>query len=107
MLANRRIQPSQLRSKIAELVKEIYGESVPGASLRQYTETWLATKRPEIGAETHALYKIATAKLVEFLGPDAERDISEISRQHLSAFHNHLLAQVRPSTVNSQFVYIR
>jgi hypothetical protein len=47
LVAQRRLKPQRVRETLAELYREIYGESVPTATLRNYVADWLATKEHE------------------------------------------------------------
>ena len=45
MVAQRKIKPQKVRETLSQLYQEIYGQTVPTATLRQYTEDWLKITR--------------------------------------------------------------
>jgi integrase len=98
--AQKRGNPQQVREAFASLYREFYGEDLPSATVRNYAERWLATKRPETSIATRVIYEKATAKLLDFLGPDADREIALISRDKIVRFRNELVRSLAPATVN-------
>jgi thioesterase domain-containing protein len=95
------------RITLSELYRQVYGEVVPTATVRQYVEIWLAVKEHETATATYAAYQKSTAKFLAFLGMDAERDIAEIRQAHISGFRNSLAKKVTPGTVNFDLRCIR
>src|SRR5271165_6221417 len=47
-LAQRKVKPHRVRETIAELCRQVYGEEVPTATVRQFVKDWLAVKEPEV-----------------------------------------------------------
>jgi integrase len=95
------------REILSELYREVYGETLPCATVRQYVEDWLAVKKPETKPGTYAVYQKSTAKFLAFLGPDTERDITEIRPAHITGFRNSLTKKVSPVTANLDLVCIK
>src|SRR5260370_6786691 len=98
-MAQGKLKRHKARQKTLELLEKLYGESAPTATVREYIEDWLSGKKGTADA-TYRTYQKSTAKFLAFLGPDAERDITEMSRTHISIFSNSLSKQVAPRTVN-------
>ena len=71
-VGQRKLPSRTIRETLAELYREIYGEAVPIATIRQYIDGWIKTKKPEVSAATLAFYQKSTTKFLEFLGPSAE-----------------------------------
>jgi len=99
-MAQRKLKPHKALETLSEIIREAYGETVPTATVRKYSEDWLANKKPETTSGTYAAYQKSTAKALAFLGPDAERDIAEIRPAHIAGFRNSLAKKVAPGTVN-------
>jgi integrase len=76
------------------------GHRVSRTSLRNFIDTWLAVKKPETAARTHAFYSEAAARLLAFLGDKADGPISDIVKADLVAYRNHLASRVSPRTTN-------
>ncbi len=106
-MAQRKLKPHKARETLSELYREVYGETLPSATVRQYVEDWLAVKKPETKTGTYAVYQKSTAKFLAFLGPDAERDIAEIRQAHIKGFRNSLTKKVSPVTANFDLVCIK
>src|SRR5258708_7873417 len=98
-MAQRKLKPHKARETLAELYREVYGEALPSATVRQYIEDWLGVKK-RLRPGTYAAYQKSTAKFLAFLGPDAERDIAEIRPAHITGFRNSLAKKVSPVTAN-------
>jgi integrase len=107
LVAQRKIKPQKVRETLSQLYSEIYGQTVPTATLREYVEDWLKIKEPETAPATLAGYRKSTTKFVAYLGTDADRDISEISRTHIAEFRNALAKKVSPGTVNVDLKTLR
>jgi integrase len=107
LVAQRKIKPQKVRETLSQLYQEIYGQTVPAATLRQYVEDWLKIKEPETAPATLAGYRKSTAKFLIYLGPAADRDISEITRTHIADFRNALAKKISPGTVNFDLKTLR
>ena len=99
-VAQKKLKPHKVRETLSELYRQVYGEVVPTATVRQYIENWLGVKKPETKTGTYVAYQKSTAKFLAVLGPDAERDIAEIRPAHIAGFRNSLARKVAPGTVN-------
>ena len=109
MVAQRKVKRAKFRETMVELYREVYGETLPSTTVRQYVKDWLATKKPSATAEaTYAAYNKSMAKFLAYLGTEADRDIAEIGRVHISGFSNWLVAKkIAPGTVNSDLSRVR
>jgi hypothetical protein len=47
LVAQRKIKPQKIRETLSQLYQDIYGQTVPVATLRQYVDDWLKVKEPE------------------------------------------------------------
>ena len=57
-----------MRETLAELYREIYGETLPVATVRKFVADWLQTKEPEVSVGTLAFYKKSIAKFLPVFG---------------------------------------
>jgi integrase len=107
LVAQRKIKPQKVRETLSQLYQDIYGQTVPAATLRQYVDDWLKVKEPETAPATIAGYRKSTTKFPGYLGANAERDISEITRTHIADFRNALAKKISPGTVNFDLKTLR
>lgn len=100
LLAQRKLKSNRVRETIADLFRQVYGEDVPTASVRQFSSDWLAVKEPEVSPFTLVTYKKSIAKFLAYLGAAADSEISGIRKATITGFRNELLQMVSPRTVN-------
>ena len=100
MVAQRKLKPRRVRETLSELYRQIYGETVPDASVKEYAKNWLEIKGVERKPSTIESYEKSIEKFLEFLGHDEELDISLLTKKHIAAFRNNLAQKVSPGTVN-------
>ncbi|MDQ3624436.1 MAG: tyrosine-type recombinase/integrase [Verrucomicrobiota bacterium] len=105
--ANKRRTARQVREVIAALHKEITGDELPTHSFREFADSWLDRKAPEVGPSTLAFYRKAVSKFTAFLGPRADMDVSEITSDDVVAFRNHGAKTLAPKTVNHDLKALR
>jgi hypothetical protein len=72
-VGQRKVPPRTVRETLAELYREIYGEALPVATIRQFVRGWLKTKQPEVAPATLAVYQKSVTKFLDFLGPSASK----------------------------------
>ena len=105
--ARRKRTALQVRRVITQLHQEITGEEVSQTSLRNFLDTWLERKAPEIAPSTEAFYRNAAAKFIGFMGPMADADVTEVTREHITRFRNEEGKRWAPKTVNHQVKFLR
>jgi integrase len=97
----------QVRRVIADLYRDITREDLPFVSVRSFVRDWLARKRPETSSATHVFYTSATRKFLTFLGADADRELSDITADHVLRFRNFQATTLSSKTVNNGLKCIR
>jgi integrase len=107
LVAQHKLKPQKVRETLSQLYSEVYGQTVPAATLRQFVEGWLKIKEPETAPATLAGYRKSTTKFLAYLGTTADRDISEITRTHIADFRNALTKKISPGTVNFDLKALR
>ena len=90
----------QVREVIADMHERITGEKLPSITLAVFIESWLAGKRVTTAPATLAFYTTAVSKFLAFLGDEKDREISEITREHITRFRNEEAKTLAPKTVN-------
>lgn len=105
--ANKRRTARQVRDVIASLHKEITGDDLPSHSLREFSESWLTRKAPEVAPGTLAFYRGAVAKFTAFLGTKADAELAEITSEDVVSFRNHEAKTLAPKTVNHDLKCLR
>jgi hypothetical protein len=87
-----RLSVDAAREVIARGVADVFTaanvESMPGASICSWCETWLQSKAIEAEQSTHLRYKIIVERFVEFLGPKAKRDLSTLAASDIARFRD-------------------
>jgi len=106
-VGRRKLAPRTVRESLAELYREIYGETLPVATVRKFVADWLQTKEPEVSAGTLAFYKKSIAKFLEFLGTAADLDLASMTRTTVLEFRNHIAKRNSPVTTNADLKAIK
>ncbi|HWL54346.1 MAG TPA: site-specific integrase [Chthoniobacteraceae bacterium] len=78
----------QIRSVLSELSEMVTGEGLKVVSFGGYVKDWLERKTHEVSDSTKVSYEDALQSFVVFLGPKAEREISDITETEVVAFRN-------------------
>jgi hypothetical protein len=66
LVAQRRLKSQRVRETLAELYRQIYGESVPTATLRDYVTDWLAIKEHEAARASIVAYRKSADKFIAY-----------------------------------------
>lgn len=92
----------KVRKVIEDLHKRISGMELPSITLRGYVTRWLGAKEHGTAASTQGFYQGSTAKFLEFLGPEADANLQDITREHLDRFRSQQAGErkLAPKTVN-------
>jgi integrase len=105
--ANKKRSARHVRDVIAALHKEITGTDLPAHSFRQYSESWLARKKPEVAPGTLGFYQGAVKKFTDFLGAKADAEVAELTSDDVVSFRNHEAKTLAPKTVNHDLKCLR
>jgi integrase len=105
--ARRKRTALQVRRVNTQLHQEVTGEELSQTSLSNFLDAWLERKAPEIAPSTEAFYRNAAAKFIRFMGPLADADVMEITREHITRFRNEEAKRWAPKTVNHQVKFLR
>jgi integrase len=99
-LAQRKVKAHRVREITNELIREFYGEEVPSATVREFSQSWLAMKAVAVSPGTLEAYRKTVSKFIAFLGPAAEVDISLIRKATITAFRTDVASTVSSTTAN-------
>ena len=105
--ARKRRTAIQARRVIAALHSELTGEGLPTHSVRDFFVSWVEAKGPETAPATIRFYENAKRKFLAFLGDDANRDIGEITREHILQFRAHEAKLLAAKSVNHSIKFLR
>jgi integrase len=105
--ARRKQTARQVRRVIASLRREITGQDATSPSLNTFIDSWLARKTPETAPGTVAFYRNALGKFTKFLGTKAESEITEITRDEITAFRNAQAQGLAAKTVNHSIKIVK
>jgi integrase len=99
-IAQHKLKPAKFRQTLVELYHQVYGATVPTATVRQFATDWLKAKKAETVSRTWDSYEKSIKKFLTHLGTDAELDISLLTKAHITAFRNAITSKVSAGTVN-------
>jgi len=105
--AQKKKSAQHIRSVFTNLFREVYGESMPVATLRKFIDTWLAQKKPETSPATYLAYQKTTDSFLEAMEEKAEKDMSEVTRVDIISFRNDLGEHLSATTVNRYIKILR
>jgi integrase len=107
MTAQRQKNALHVRASFALLFQESYQETMAIATVREFGKTWLAMKGGETSPGTMESYRKTIQTFVAFLGPKADRDLAEVTRNDLIGFRNQLAESLSPASVNRYIQTLR
>jgi hypothetical protein len=84
---------NRVRNTFADFYREHFGIDLPFASVRTYSENWLAARKAETSIATHSRYEKTIQRFLESLGEAAETDLNEITKAQVTAFRDSCLAR--------------
>ena len=105
--AQRQKSAQHIRKVFGDLYRDFYGEGMPSATVRAYSEQWLEQKRPETAESSHAAYKKTISVFLDFLAERADRDLAYLTRSDIMRFRNELAKRLGADTVNRYVKIVR
>ncbi|HEY5895705.1 MAG TPA: tyrosine-type recombinase/integrase [Chthoniobacterales bacterium] len=92
---------------MADVCKDLTGESIGPTSVRAFCDTWLAEKEKTVAPSTFEFYRKSLAKFTEWLGDKADGDITNITRAAIIEFRNHEAKTLHAKTVTHEIKCLR
>jgi integrase len=105
--AQRKKSAQHIKSVFNNIYREVYGESMPVATLRRFIATWREQKKPETSPATSLAYQKATDSFIEAMGEKADKDMAEVTRADIIKFRNDLGEHLSATTVNGYIKILR
>jgi integrase len=102
-----RVTARQTQKVIAELYRDITGQHLVFPTVREYFDSWVARKKPEIAPGSYRLYHDKARRFVNWLGPRADQQIALITRDDILGFRAVELERVAPRSVNHSIKFLR
>jgi integrase len=102
-----RVTARQTQKVIAELYRDITGQHLVFPTVREYFDSWVARKKPEISPSSYRLYYDKARRFVNWLGHRADEQIALIDRQDILDFRAAELKRVAPRSVNYSVKFLR
>lgn len=97
----------QARRILAAIYQDISGEDLPTTTAAGFIRGFVERKRPEVSKASFDYYHGHAKRFLEWLGPKAELDLSEISRSDITGYRNHVASKAGPRTTNNTLKAIR
>jgi integrase len=97
----------KIRNTFAEFYREHYGVDLPFSNVRSHCENWLSGHKAEISESTFSSYRKSIERLLEYLGDDAGKDLTDISKPRIAGFRDFLLARYRTRSANQYLKIVR
>jgi integrase len=91
----------QARKVLTDIYRETMGQDMPRATVREFSETFLAARRSEVSKSTLDAYKGAAKAFSVFLGPRADADIASIQKSEIASFRDSVRAKTSAKTTNN------
>ena len=92
---------------ISDLYKKITGDALHFSTAREYFESWLARKKPEITRNSFISYSRKSEDFLKWLGDRADSEVSHITKADILAFRKSELERIAPPTVNDAIKWLR
>jgi integrase len=102
-----RVTARQAQKVIAELYRDITGQHLVFPTVREYFDSWVARKKPEISPSSYRLYHDKARRFVSWLGNRADQQIALITRDDILGFRAVELERVAPRSVNHSIKFLR
>jgi integrase len=96
-----------VKETFVNFYREHYGEDLSFASVRAYFESWLAGRKAETSWSSYDRYARCVRRFLEFLGEDAGKDLTELSRLEITKFRDQRLGKTSVSSANLELKIIR
>jgi hypothetical protein len=90
----------RVRNTFADFYREHFEIDLPFASVRAYCQNWLNARKAETSVATHSRYEKTIERFLESLREAAETDLNEVTKSHITAFRDSMLARYATRTAN-------
>ena len=98
---------ARLRRNFAEFCREHFRPETPTLSMRDYAQQWLDRRKVETSHGTQRRYRNAIDNWLEFLGPNADRGVEEITEAQVFAFRDARATARATLTANTELKILK
>ena len=98
--ARKNLTETQARRIVGDIYEIIHGDTLEKATVEEYSERWLASKKIETSPITFQKYEHTARQFLDFLSKSRHADIASIGVKEITAFRDRLAGQVSPATAN-------
>ncbi len=107
MTAQKRGSPQKVREAFSNLFKEFFGEEVPSITVRKFIDRWLKDRKRETAPGTMAVYDNSVRRFSYFLGPDADRELADVTKTRITDYRNQMVDNLGTGTVNRELKIVK
>jgi len=107
MTTQKRGSPQKVREAFSNLFKEFFGEEVPSITVRKFVDRWLKDRKQETAPGTMAVYDNSVRRFLSFLGPDADRELADVTRTRITDYRNEMVDNLSTGTVNRELKIVK
>ncbi len=105
--ARRARSAQQMQKVVAELYRDIVGESLPASSVKAYFNSWLEQKKGETSDTTAIYYAAKARRFLEWLGDRGDIELARLVPNDILAFRTSESQRVSAATVNHEIKFLR
>jgi integrase len=106
-VARRKRTAQQVQRVFREIYEEVHSARLPDATVRDFGDRWLGSKKAEVSDATHVFYDIAYRKFLEHLGPKADGALFEVTKDDIHRWRDGMAKKLAPATVNHNLKFVR
>jgi integrase len=106
-VARRKRTAQQVQRVFREIYEEVHSARLPDATVRDFGDRWLGSKKAEVSDATHVFYDIAYRKFIKHLGPKADGALFEVTKDDIHRWRDSLAKKLAPTTVNHNLKFVR
>jgi len=107
MTTQKRGSSQKVREAFSNLFKEFFGEEVPSITVRKFVDRWLKDRKQETAPGTMAVYDNSVRRFLSFLGPDADRELADVTRTRITDYRNEMVDNLSTGTVNRELKIVK
>ncbi len=105
-----KLSPDKARQVIAQGVADLLmvsGQTLPSATIRDWSKRWLESKSVEAEPRTHERYETSIKRFLQFLGPRADEDLESLSVSDVIAFRDGVAKRLSVGSTNMDLKVLR
>jgi len=102
-----RVRARQAQKVIADIYSEITGEHLTFPSVRDYFESWLENKKPEVSESSFAFYQGKARSFLTWLGGRADDQLTLIEKADIIALRDYELKRVSRKSTRHAIKFLR